>query len=222
MSYICMIANKNGAVVASDSRAVKNIPVSGSGRVASDRVQKTFYSSGGKVVWAMCGVRSLHGTDYLKSCEKILKADSVPFGKRLVQFQECMKTATALYQKTEKKDGISTLLFASYYVKKNPVIGMITIKNGVILNDVRYRDGCFVESGSNIEKLLQSGRYAPDAATPVEELEKRAIHRVKEAIEKDTLLAKYVPGYQPCVGGRVQMKSLRVCQSEAGAKKRAS
>ena len=95
MSYICLLASEDGAVAASDSRLshtlAKNVL-----RVRSDRTQKTFYSDGGKVLWAIAGVYKVGFTDLAGKVRRALRNDSLPLQVRLERCRYAMRRATSV------------------------------------------------------------------------------------------------------------------------------
>ena len=208
MSYICLLANKNGAAASGDTRVSKNFSGDKPFKVINNKRRKVFTSNEDKVIWAMAGVTKVFGWDYFKQINRVMKNDSVSFALRLEKYVKIMKRATRRFHKYFKTTGSSTILFASYHEEKAPQIGSITIQNGEVLSDKRYNVPVFVETGSNYAQLSDRKKYVPGEDDTIGELKMNAAKRVAEAVRTDKKHFHEDAYYRPAVGGTVLVKAI--------------
>lgn len=89
MSYICLMANENGAVAAGDSRETFHP------KVHLDWRKKCFAIPERQLIWAGCGPTLRLGVDFLRGTDLILREDR-PMEERLERIKRMVTTATRL------------------------------------------------------------------------------------------------------------------------------
>ena len=214
MSYICLLANKNGAAVSGDTRTSKNFAGEKPFKVMNDKRRKVFISDSEKVIWALAGVTTLFGWDYFKQLRRVMKKDSVLFEVRLENYIKIMKKATRRYHRRFRTDGSSTILFASYMKEENPEVGSITVKNGEVISDVRYDLPVFAEAGSNFARLTEREKFRPGTDDTVARMKMNAARRTAEAVRVDRRLSEEDVFYRPAVGGSVLVKAIKAGKTD--------
>ena len=207
MSYICLLANENGAVCASDSRETSTFT-----RRYKDKRQKTYISDRKDAIWCCCGASRIghviYATDCIGKAGKILNDDSLPFTWRLKQFEDFISRETRKPLIGKKTVYVFTVLFAYWRPDKPPLVGTITAKGGAITDKRFFKLPIMMEAGKNSSFLSPRKRYMPRQGESLIRLSKKATARVREAIRYDINAKKADPSYAPTVGGKVQIEKL--------------
>ena len=206
MSYICILANKNGAVAAADTRLTKSnkfLPIT----YHTDHRQKVFKSTEGHVVWGLCGISTNGFRNLTGAMNKILADDGIPFAERLDSFRAVTPEMTARYQKKFKKAAaVITLLYASYEDPQAPDVGYITVQNGYIAVDMKCTLPCAIQGGANAAFLTSLDGFRPKDIYSIRKLALMSRKRVQEAIDYDAERKKQDRKYVATVGGRILTK----------------
>ena len=208
MSYICLLANENGVVCASDSRETSTLT-----HRYKDKRQKTFAADAKNAVWCCCGSSKIghliYATDCMKRTEKILNDVHLPFETRLEHFQEFIRRETRPPLLKKKTVYTFTILFAFDDGKTTPCIGTITAKGGKITDKRFFTTPIMLEAGKNSPLLSPRTPYVPKKTDTVAAMRHKAMVRVREAIRYDIQAKAADRTYMPTVGGKVQIETLR-------------
>ena len=210
MSYICILANRSGAVAAADTRLTKSnkfLPIT----YHTDHRQKVWKSTESKVVWALAGISKNGFRDLTKTMNKILRDDSVSFNTRLDTFRPKAAEMTAKYQKKFKKAAaVITLLYASYEKPDAPDVGYITVQNGCVAVDRKCSLPCAIQGGANAAYLSDINGFRPEDRYSARKLSMMAQRRVQEAIDYDAARKKTDRKYAATVGGKIMVRAVLV------------
>ncbi len=208
MSYICLLANENGVVCASDSRETSTLT-----HRYKDKRQKTFAADAKNAVWCCCGSTRIghliYSSDCMRKTDRILKDDSIPFFDRLTLFEEMIKKETSPLWFARGSVHNFTLIFASAENGGAPMIGTITARDGVITDRRFFKPPVMIDAGKNARLLPPRTRYKPKPKDSLLTLSKRAQVRVREAVRYDAVRKRKEAAYIPTVGGKVQLERLR-------------
>ncbi len=207
MSYICLLANDNGAVCASDSRET-----SVRSHRYKDRRQKTFIAAANDAIWCCCGTtrigRIVYSSDCMRKASRILSDASLPFPKRVERAAAFLERETRPVFYNKKTVFCFTLLYAFREADGPLQVGTFTVRGGKTTDMRTLSQPVMLEAGKNAALLTPRRRYLPKEDESLAALTRKAAIRVKEAIRYDRKAKSADPSYIPTVGGKVQLKSL--------------
>lgn len=204
MSYICMVANRNGIAVSGDSRLTfqperLNLHL--------DNAQKVFSCPEQNMVWACCGIMVMAGINYYKMASWILRQKNRSLTSRLNQISGIMSRATGAQYRLTRKDACFTLLLG-------------VIKDGTA--QVYVLDAVNGEASLRTLEapvLIQSGwvkslhQPKPPVSAYQDESIDQLIARVRErclwAMRKDGRLASQEAKHIQTIGGNVRVVYLK-------------
>lgn len=200
MSYICMVANKNGIAVSGDSRLTFQPEQL---NLHLDSAQKVFSAPEQNMVWACCGMMVWAGINYYRTASWILRQKNRSLSSRLNQISGMVSRATAAQNRLTRKSASFTLLVG--VIKENgPVMYALDVVNG----EAKLRV-------MNAPVLVQSGwvKSLHQPKPPVEDFEnetvEQLISRVRErclwAMRKDGRLATQEATHIQTIGGNVRV-----------------
>ena len=200
MSYICMMANDNGAAVFSDSR--QTLPFG----LHRDDCTKTFISEECRTIWSCCGLVSLGWENLFHHTEKILRKDNLSIEERITRLVPYLRRKTDEFALLHRKKGIFNLLIADTSSGKLKVYRLDFVSGRAEIRKLNLP--CFEQAGSNCRSLAPKTSCTPKSNDSIETICEKGIERVRESIAKsmDKMLAD--GSYSPNVGGNVQIKSI--------------
>lgn len=200
MSYICMVANRNGIAVSGDSRLTfqperLNLHL--------DNAQKVFSCPEQNMVWACCGIMVMAGINYYKMASWILRQQNRSLSSRLNQIGGMVGRATAAQHRLTRKGSCFSLILG--VIKENkPVVYALDAVNGEV--NLRTLEAPVLVQSGWVKSLHQP-------KPPVEEYQdetiEQLISRVRErclwAMRKDGRLATQEASHVQTIGGNVRV-----------------
>ena len=202
MSYVCLLANKNGAVVAGDTReTIDNL-------FHWDHRRKIFKSEDGKILWAMCGLTRYFGVDYFRRISLLLRKglgaendlDTVKKVAGLVA------KGTAWQYRWSKKRSSLTAFICFVHGQRLSIFCISSVNGKSVIT--RKPVPCVLEGGSgtvNIERLKLQDIVLLD----LDQLYVKAQEQTARAIEADKKKKKETKKYISTVGGDILAEKIR-------------
>lgn len=209
MSYICMVANKNGIAVSGDSRLTFQ-PMQLN--LHLDNAQKVFSCPEQKMVWACCGMMVWAGVNYYKVISWILRQENRSLHSRLNQIGGMVGRATAAQHRLSQKGSVFTLLVGAMK-EKGPVVYCLDAVNGEV--QLRQMEApVLIQSGwvrSLHQPKPQVEAYENES---VEQLVSRVRERCLWAMRKDGRLALEEAKHIQTIGGNIRVAFLKAEKPE--------
>ena len=205
MSYVCLLANRNGAVVAGDTReTIDNI-------FHWDHRRKIFKSEDGKILWAMCGLTRYFGVDYFRRISLLLKK-----GLGTQNDLDTVKAVAGLaakgtswqYKWSHKRSSL-TAFICFVHGERMSVFCISSVNGKSVIT--RKPVPCALEGGSgtvNIKRIKLEEIVELD----LDKLYERAQKQTALAIEADQKKKKETKKYISTVGGDVIAEKVRYAQ----------
>ena len=216
MSYLCLVAGRRGAVIASDSRLTFNYR--GKDRAhPMDHRRKVFTADHGRILYGLAGASCQGLLDMQPALAAIFHLPGLTLEARLLKAICCGEylTGKAFKASSYQRDSLQTLFYAACAEGGQPEVGYIDIKNGRLLRWERCRIPCMLQAGSNADRLDFGNFVRPAADADLKTMSAKAEKRVLEAIAFDRQAAAADPAYQARVGGSVRMVTLAFAQAPA-------
>lgn len=203
MSYICLIANANGAALSGDSRLTMDPRFL---RLHFDNTQKVYSDPEQGLAWACCGLTLYLGVNYFKLASRILRQSHRSLPSRLNQIANILSKVTAIQHAVTRKDSIFTLLLAC--VSEDGVqVHKLEVVNG---KAVLKKDSApvFLQAGW-VPKLHQKPPKIYEFATEsLEQLTTRARLRCVWAMKRDKKLSDENRKHIQTIGGNIRVVTL--------------
>lgn len=200
MSYICMVANKNGIAVSGDSRLTFQPEAL---NLHFDSAQKVFSCPEQKMVWACCGMMVWAGINYYRTAGWILKQENRSLRSRLNQIEGMVCRATAAQRRLSGKDASFTIL-VGIIKDGTPVVYALDVVNGK--SNLRIMEAPVLVQSGWVKSLHQP---KPEVSAYEEESVPQLIARVRErclwAMRKDGRLAETEKSHVQTIGGNVRV-----------------
>ena len=207
MSYICLIANKNGVVVAGDSRLTLEPQLL---HLHYDKAQKVFSDPEQNMVWACCGLTVFLGMNYFSMCSRILRQSHRSMGSRLNQISKILGRATRIQHRLGRKNSVFTLLLAT--VKDGAVqVQTLDVVNGKATLK-KHAAPVMIQSGWNPFLHQPKPPVSYYKEETLEQLISRAKDRCLWAMRKDGRLTRTEKKHIQTIGGNVRVAYLSTAE----------
>lgn len=205
MSYLCLIANQNGAALSGDSRLTLQPQHL---NLHFDRAQKIFSDPKQNLIWGCCGLLFFGGVDFTRVVAHIMRQDYRSMGSRLNQITALLTHATSLRRMVSQHPASFTLLLAR-------------IKDGKLcVQTLDIVDGSAALRTLPTPTIVQAGwercLYEPKpprvryANANVPTLAKIARERCQRAMQMDKEMEQAAPAHIRIIGGNVRIAALSV------------
>ena len=198
MSYVCLLANRNGAVVAGDTReTIDNL-------FHWDHRRKIYISDDGDVVWAMCGLTRYLTVDFFRKISHMLKNQTEKTeDTEIVQAIATLMAKGTLWQNKLdiKKRRSSLTVFICFDHPGGPRVFAVYAVNGKATFR-RMPVPCALEGGSGTANVKRLDVRAL-AGLSLSELYDVAVRQTQASIDEDKRKKETEKKYLSTVGGRV-------------------
>jgi hypothetical protein len=211
MSYICMIANKNGVAVSGDSRLTLEPHFL---RLHFDRLQKVYSDASQGMVWACCGLTIYLGINYFSITKRILRQSHRSLASRLNEISSILSKATKLQNFVTRRNAMFTLLLACEE-KDGFQIYRMDVYNGKTTMK-KCQSPVLLQGGWNPSLYQNAPSPAEFAEESLEQLMDRAKKRCMWAMKRDKHLYEENHKHTQTVGGNVRLAYLS--KAEKGSK----
>ena len=203
MSYICLIANRNGVALSGDSRLTMEPRFL---HLHFDNTQKVYSDPEQGLAWACCGLTLYMGINYFKRASRILRQTHRSLPSRLNQISGLLSRATRLQHMVTRKDSVFTLLLASVHGDGVQVQRLEVVNGSASLK--KYDAPVFLQAGWT-PSLYQKAPALPEyAQESLEQLTTRARLRCMWALKRDKQLSDENHKHLQTIGGNIRVVSL--------------
>ena len=209
MSFVCLLANRNGAVVSSDTRITYNL-LGKQLNLHYDHKQKVFRADRGRILWGAAGI-AMSGISIVNlEVEKIFSRSDLSLDERILRIRRYICRISKQFYKMmlKKSDGIIHIVYASYIDPEAPIAGEIFALNGDITTDRTCPLPVYLQMGSNAAFLPPAEPLSDEMS--IDELTEFAAERVRLAISYDKNRKAEDPGYNITVGGSIRSRSVSI------------
>ena len=198
MSYVCLLANRNGAVVAGDTReTIENL-------FHWDHRRKIYKSAKGDVVWAMCGLTRYFMVDYFRKISHLLehRVDDMSDIQIVRTIATLMAKGTLWQNRLDlKKRRSSITVFICFDHSRGPAVYTVSAVNGRA-SFRRMPVPCALEGGSGTANVTRLD-VRDIAFLSLPELYEAAVRQTQASIDEDRRKKETQKKYLSTVGGRV-------------------
>ena len=209
MSYICLIANRNGAALSGDSRLTMEPRFL---HLHFDKTRKVFSDPEQHMAWACCGLTLYLGIHYFKLANRILRQSHRSLSSRLSQISGILSKATALQHLVTRKDSVFELLLAAVTEDGVQVYQLEVVNGKAKLK--RHAAPVFLQAGW-LPKLHQKPPVLAEYENEtMEQLTTRARERCVWAMKRDKHLSEENHKHTQTIGGSIRVASLSTKEPE--------
>lgn len=210
MSYICLIANRNGAALSGDSRLTLEPRFL---HIHTDRTQKVFSDPKTRMAWACCGLTLYLGVNYFKLTSRILRQSHRSLSSRLSQISAILSKATRLQHFVSRKDSVFVLLLA--VMTDNGVqVQKLSVVNGKA-KLTRHAAPVFLQAGWVPALHQKAPVLAEYENETLDQLIARARERCVWAMKRDRHLSEENRKHQQTIGGSIRVTGLSAESKQA-------
>lgn len=203
MSYICLIANRNGVALSGDSRLTMEPHFL---RLHIDRTRKVFSDPEQRMAWACCGLTLYLGIHYFKLTERILRQSRRSLSSRLSQISGILSKATALQHLVSRRNSVFELLL-SVVTDSGVQVHQLQVVNGKATLK-RHTAPVFLQAGWVPSLHQKPPALAEYENETLEQLTTRARLRCVWAMKRDRHLSEENHKHLQTIGGNIRVASL--------------